>query len=79
MSTLQDDGSSVSWLSQGLQQLQLSVPFKAPSAINPIRTISIGDLALQFNSQDPWTPADESDSVQASLGKFISPLGLLHR
>ncbi|KAF8894927.1 hypothetical protein CPB84DRAFT_1848428 [Gymnopilus junonius] len=67
ISTLQNDGSAISWLSQGLQTLQLTVPFKAPTAINPIRTISIGDLALRFDSQEPWNPAAESDSVQASL------------
>lgn len=66
-STLQTDGSTISWLSAGLQALSLNVPFKAEEAINPIRTITIGDLGLGFNDQSPWTPSAESNTVQASL------------
>ncbi|KDR75403.1 hypothetical protein GALMADRAFT_553913 [Galerina marginata CBS 339.88] len=66
-STLQGDGSTISWLSQGLKSLQLTVPFKAFTEIDPIRTITIGDLDLQFDTAQPWTPAAESNSVQASL------------
>ncbi|KAF8160985.1 hypothetical protein B0H34DRAFT_699004 [Crassisporium funariophilum] len=65
--TQQSDGSSISWLSQGLQDLQLNVPFKAFSPIDPIRTITLGDLGLQFDKESPWTPAAESNSVRASL------------
>ncbi|TFK75313.1 hypothetical protein BDN72DRAFT_885777, partial [Pluteus cervinus] len=66
-STLQSDNSTISWLSEGLQSLQLNVPFKAFTPINPIRSISIGDFALQFSAADPWAPMAESNSVQARL------------
>ncbi|PPQ89568.1 hypothetical protein CVT25_012240 [Psilocybe cyanescens] len=66
-STLQEDGSTISWLSQGLKDLQLTVPFKSLNDITPIKSIEIGNLALQFDSEQPWTPAVESHSVQASL------------
>ncbi|KAF9264250.1 hypothetical protein L218DRAFT_258531 [Marasmius fiardii PR-910] len=66
-STLQDDGTEISWLSKGLQALQLEVPFKAQQPINPIKEIDIGDLALAFTKDTPWSPATSSSSVRASL------------
>ncbi|KAJ3518119.1 hypothetical protein NLJ89_g70 [Agrocybe chaxingu] len=66
-STLQSDGSSISWLSQGLQDLELNVPFKAFAAIDPIRSVTIGEMELQFSQDQPWSPAAESNSVQAAL------------
>ncbi|KAF5386260.1 hypothetical protein D9615_002421 [Tricholomella constricta] len=66
-STLQTDNSTVSWLSQGLQSLALAVPFKAFNPIDPIRSITIGNLGLHFEENSPWTPSAESDSVQAKL------------
>jgi hypothetical protein len=72
-STLQTDNSTISWLSIGLQALSLNVPFKAPGVINPIRTITIGDLGLGFDEQSPWTPSAESNTVQASLRTFYFP------
>ncbi|PPQ99716.1 hypothetical protein CVT24_009699 [Panaeolus cyanescens] len=67
VSTLQPDGTAISWLSQGLQDLSLNVPFQAPGSIAPIKTITIAELALQFDAQQPWAPQAESNSVQASL------------
>ncbi|PFH51992.1 hypothetical protein AMATHDRAFT_74502 [Amanita thiersii Skay4041] len=66
-STLQDDGTAISWLSSGLQALRLNVPFKAFTPIVPIRTITIGDLALGFDAQNPWSPNTQSNTVQATL------------
>ncbi|GLB37240.1 putative protein of unknown function (DUF3712) [Lyophyllum shimeji] len=66
-STVQPDNSTVSWLSQGLQSLALNVPFKSFTPIDPIRSITMGDLALQFHENSPWTPNAESNSVQAKL------------
>lgn len=37
VSTLQSDGTAISWLSQGLQALKIDVPFRAPVAVTPIR------------------------------------------
>ncbi|OBZ73242.1 hypothetical protein A0H81_06855 [Grifola frondosa] len=66
-STLQNDNSSISWLSAGLQALQLAVPFKAPGAISPIKSITIGDMALAFSQEQPWSPMANSRTVQASM------------
>jgi len=86
-STLQSDGSSISWLSSALQALRLIVPFKSLDAINPINSITIGELELDFNAQNPWSPIAQSNSVTASMSKepwifHQSPMGLnsmLHR
>ncbi|KAJ3868577.1 hypothetical protein EV359DRAFT_77557 [Lentinula novae-zelandiae] len=67
-STLQTDGTAISWLSQGLEALQLHVPFVSLSgAISPIKSIDIGDLALEFAEETPWAPSAQSQTVQASL------------
>jgi len=70
-STLQSDNTTVSWLSQGLQSLILTVPFKAFTPIDPIRTIAIGNLGLTFDRDLPWNPSAESNTVQASLRMCI--------
>lgn len=69
VSTIQADGSIISWLSQGLQALHLTVPFKPLVPINPIQSISIGDLGLRFTEENPWSPTLESNSVNATLSK----------
>ncbi|KAH7926942.1 hypothetical protein BV22DRAFT_1007914 [Leucogyrophana mollusca] len=66
-STLQPDGSEISWLSQGLQSLQLNVPFKSTTPINPIRSIQIGSMSLAFTPDSAWTPRTDSNSVHASM------------
>ena len=72
-STLQADGTPISWLSSGLQALSLSVPFKPFYAINPINSITIGELELAFSAQSPWSPIAQSNSVTASLSKESWP------
>ncbi|KAK1218918.1 hypothetical protein PQX77_018360 [Marasmius sp. AFHP31] len=66
-STLQNDGTEISWLSQGLKSLTLNVPFKSETPINPIQEIDIGDLALAFTKDTAWSPATSSSSVKAKL------------
>ncbi|KAG1742190.1 hypothetical protein EDB19DRAFT_1702736 [Suillus lakei] len=66
-STLQPDGSQISWLSQGLESLQLTVPFKSTTPINPIRSIQIGSMALGFTPETAWTPQADSNSVHATM------------
>lgn len=69
LSTLQSDGTEISWLSRGLQALTLTVPFVPTEPINPIKGVSIGDFALQFFTGTPgsWTPTANSDSVTANM------------
>ncbi|KAI0370690.1 hypothetical protein BV20DRAFT_966193 [Pilatotrama ljubarskyi] len=66
-SSIQADGSTVSWLSAGLQALDLHVPFKSPQAISPIKAISIGDMALAFSKEQPWGPVANSRTVRAAM------------
>jgi len=66
-STMQPDGSQISWLSQGLQSLQLTVPFKPNAPINPIRSIQIGSMALAFTPETAWSPRTDSNSVHATM------------
>ncbi|KAF8972948.1 hypothetical protein BDZ97DRAFT_1691577 [Flammula alnicola] len=67
LSTLQSDGSTISWLSEGLQDLQLNVPFKPLTPINPIQSITIGDFGLVFDASQPWTPLANSHTIHATL------------
>ncbi|KAI0643298.1 hypothetical protein C8Q79DRAFT_1012595 [Trametes meyenii] len=66
-SSIQTDGTVVSWLSAGLNALELHVPFKSPQPISPIKGITIGDLALAFSENAPWDPVANSRTVQAAL------------
>ncbi|KAH9038716.1 hypothetical protein EDB85DRAFT_2072661 [Lactarius pseudohatsudake] len=67
VSTLQNDNTSISWLSEGLQALRLNVPFKSPTPINPLQSISVGELSLAFSETQPWAPVANSHSVQALM------------
>ncbi|RDX40651.1 hypothetical protein OH76DRAFT_1365915 [Lentinus brumalis] len=67
-SSIQADGTAVSWLSAGLTALELHVPFKAPGgAISPIKGITIGDMSLDFSREAPWAPVSNSRTVQAAM------------
>ena len=71
-SSVQSDGSTISWLSEGLQALKLNVPFRNPDSsgpLGPIKSITIGDMALAFNESDPWAPIANTKSVQAFMRK----------
>ena len=67
LSTVQNDGTEISWLTIALQALRLTVPFKPLAPLNPIRTINIDELGLGFTPDTAWTPSAESNSVHASL------------
>jgi len=69
-STLQNDGSVIQWLSDGLQALRLQVLLKSSVPIKPISAVEIGNMALTFSPETPWTPRVASSSVRASLGTF---------
>lgn len=62
-----DNGQQISWLTQGLQSLVLHVPFKPEAPLNPIKTITIGTLNLDFTAEQAWAPRVTSNSVQATL------------
>ncbi|KZV76329.1 hypothetical protein PENSPDRAFT_747787 [Peniophora sp. CONT] len=67
LSTLQDDGTIISWLSLGLSALHIHVPFVPPTPIDPIKAISIGDFDLAFTKDTAWAPKANTKTVQASL------------
>ncbi|KAK0241921.1 hypothetical protein EDD85DRAFT_820884 [Armillaria nabsnona] len=72
-STLQNDGTAISWLSKAVEALELQVPFVSlQGAINPIQSIAIGDLGLLFDTSVPWSPITNSKTVQAQL---VLPFG----
>lgn len=68
-SILASDGSTVSWLSDGLKSLVLNIPFQSQEAINPIQSISIGQLSLAFDEATPWSPMANSNNVTANISK----------
>ncbi|KZT27986.1 hypothetical protein NEOLEDRAFT_1129882 [Neolentinus lepideus HHB14362 ss-1] len=66
--TVEADGTPVSWLTAGLQDLQLTVPFKRlAGAISPIKTIDIGNFALAFTKDTSWAPVANTDTVKATM------------
>jgi len=69
-STLQNDGSVIQWLSDGLEALKLQVPLKSSVPIKPISAVAIGNMTLNFSPETPWTPRVASSSVRASLSTF---------
>jgi hypothetical protein len=69
ISTQQEDGSVISWLSHGLQALSLNVPFKAPAAIDSIKAITVPYMNLTFTEATAWSPSVSSEGVQANMGE----------
>lgn len=69
ISTEQEDGTVISWLSQGLQALSLNVPFQAPAPIDSIKAISVPYMNLTFTEDTAWSPSVSSQGVQANMGE----------
>ncbi|KAF8314052.1 hypothetical protein DL93DRAFT_2167525 [Clavulina sp. PMI_390] len=67
-------GETISWLTKGVQALNLTVPLLPPQPINPIRSIDIGYLNLSFVGADAneWAPITSSSNVTAEL---VLPFG----
>jgi hypothetical protein len=74
VSTLQNDGSEISWLSEGLQALLLNVPFIPATPINPIQAISIGDFDLAFTAPTAWAPVSNTKTVTAQMRTYYDAL-----
>ncbi|SPO24995.1 probable conserved hypothetical Ustilago-specific protein [Ustilago trichophora] len=68
VSVRQADGQNIGWLSTGISALQLAVPLKSPQPINPIKSISIGSLALVYTPQTAYDPTAFSSALSAVLG-----------
>ncbi|KAK0542857.1 hypothetical protein OC846_006614, partial [Tilletia horrida] len=72
VSTTQANGDEISWLSRGIQALNIKVPIKAPKPINPIQGIDINTLSLVYNKSEPWSPEVFSKLLQAQI---VLPFG----
>lgn len=68
VSVRQADGQKIGWLSTGISALELAVPLKAPAPINPIKSISIGSLALVYTPETAYDPTAFSSALSAVLG-----------
>ncbi|KAL5507074.1 hypothetical protein ACEPAH_6530 [Sanghuangporus vaninii] len=69
-SAAQSNGTVISWLSDGIKALRLNVPFKNPDQdgpLGPIKSITIGDMALAFSEETPWSPVANTRTVQAFM------------
>ncbi|KAI0340460.1 hypothetical protein BDW22DRAFT_1360443 [Trametopsis cervina] len=67
---LPPNNKTVSWLTEGVTALNLNVPFQNPDVdgpLGPIKSITIGDLALVFNEDQPWAPLATTHSAQAFM------------
>lgn len=67
VSTRQTDGTTISWLSDGISALTLEVPLKSPNPINAIQSIDIGYLNLTFTEQTAWSPMTTTDELTAKM------------
>ncbi|KAK0522484.1 hypothetical protein OC834_006266 [Tilletia horrida] len=67
VSTTQANGETISWLSRGIEALNIKVPIQAPQAIHPITGIDINYLSLIYNQSQPWSPDVSSQALQADL------------
>ncbi len=68
VSVRQANGDNIGWLSSGISALELAVPLKAPEPINPIKSISIGSLALVYTPETAYNPTAFSSALSAVLG-----------
>ncbi|KAJ1033702.1 hypothetical protein NDA13_001683 [Ustilago tritici] len=68
VSVRQADGQNIGWLSTGITALELAVPLKAPQPINPIKSISIGSLALVYTPETAYDPTAFSSALSAVIG-----------
>ncbi|PWN53595.1 hypothetical protein IE53DRAFT_140447 [Violaceomyces palustris] len=68
VSVRQANGETVSWLSQGISALNILVPLKAPTPINPLKSITIGTLGLIFTPETSYNPITFSNQLSATLG-----------
>lgn len=69
---VEGDAGNIGWLSAGIEALTIDVPLKAPSPINPIKSIDIGYMNLSFTEATEWGPVTNTDNVTAELGESSS-------
>lgn len=72
VSTIQADGSTVSWLSTGITALTVQIPFVPPERIAPIKGITINYISLVYGTETPYNPVLFSNALQGTL---VLPFG----
>ncbi|KAI8579351.1 hypothetical protein K450DRAFT_288548 [Umbelopsis ramanniana AG] len=72
VSAAPDGVHAVSWLSQGLESVQLDVSLAPNSALQIITGVTMGDLDLVFTNATAYSPATSAPNVTAN---FVMPFG----
>ncbi|KAI7819239.1 hypothetical protein BC939DRAFT_268343 [Gamsiella multidivaricata] len=72
VSVLPDGVNEVSWLSIGLRSMTLKVPLQAPAPLNIIKSISLGQMGMNWTNADAYAPLANSPGVVAG---FQMPFG----
>ncbi|KAG0239190.1 hypothetical protein BGW41_007881 [Actinomortierella wolfii] len=62
-----DGVNPVSWLSNGLTAMTLTVPLQSTTPINLIENINIADMGMVFDTASPYNPLANSNRVSASF------------
>lgn len=79
VSTHQNNGDNISWLSAGISALELQIPLKSPFPINPIKGINIGSLSLVYTPDTAYQPTAFSNAVSAELAlPFGFPISIVN-
>jgi hypothetical protein len=66
-------GENIGWLNAGIEALRIGVPLKAPTPINPIKSIDIGYMNLTFSEAEEWAPITNTNNITAELGEPCFP------
>ncbi|KAF9973351.1 hypothetical protein BGZ73_003428 [Actinomortierella ambigua] len=62
-----DGVNPVSWLSNGLTAMTLTVPLQSATPLNLIQDISIADMGMVFDTANPYAPLANSNLVTAKF------------
>lgn len=60
-------GREISWLAKGVKSLEINVPLRTLTPIDPIRTIVIEELSIEFLEDRPWQPMAFSDHLKGVI------------
>ncbi|TKY86943.1 hypothetical protein EX895_004231 [Sporisorium graminicola] len=79
VSARQNNGDVISWLSAGIEVMNLNIPLKSPVPINPIKAIDIKMLSLVYTPETAYNPTTFSNAVSAQLSlPFGFPLDVVN-
>ncbi|KAK3835449.1 MAG: hypothetical protein J3R72DRAFT_513951 [Linnemannia gamsii] len=67
VSVFPDGVHAVSWLTNAITAITLTVPLKAVKPLDVIKNIKINDMNLVFDQAKPWSPTVISNSISAEF------------